>query len=102
MKAEITINIDTEALRGVTEQHLACLWAAAQANSAPMDAPQAGEVAEAVGREIIRRFVAAVGLPLWNHQGRHAYAMALHKLGKWKDGEFVPNTTQEDASCTSL
>jgi hypothetical protein len=102
MKTEITINIDTDALDGYTDDYIVCLWATAQANPAPIENRDAGDVAEAVGREIIRRFVKRVGLPLWNHQGHHSYWMALRELGTWKDGEFVPHATPEAAPCTSL
>jgi hypothetical protein len=33
---------------------------------------EAGDFAEHVGREIIRRFTQKTGPALWNHQGRHA------------------------------
>ncbi len=102
MKTEITISINTDALDGLTDEYLACLWATAQANPAPIDNKEAGEVAEFVGREIIRRFLKRAGLPLWTHQGQHAYWMELRKLGTWKYGEFVPNTAPEAEPCTSL
>ena len=102
MKTEITINIDTNALNSLPDDYLACMWAIAQANPAPIDNRDAGEVAEAVGREIIRRFLKQVDFPLWHHQGKHAFWTALIPLGKWKDGEFVPHTAPEAAPCTSL
>ncbi len=76
MKAEITIEIDTERLNGYTDSHLATLWTVAQANPAPFGDRTAGELAEAVGREIIRRWLASVPAELWVHQGSH-YLSAL-------------------------
>lgn len=73
MKHAITIVIDIDALSGLTDQHLTTLWHVAQANPAPIEDRSAGDVAESIGREIIRRFIAAVGPELWAHQGAHAY-----------------------------
>ena len=72
MKTAITIEIDTGALGGLTDPYLACLWHAAQANPAPIEDRAAGDVAEYIGREIIRRFLANTPPELWAHQGRHA------------------------------
>lgn len=91
MKTEITIGIDTDALDNVTDHHLVCLWAVAQANPADLGNRDAGEVTEYVGREMIRRFIALNGLPLWNNQGTSYFWNELRKVGKWVDGEFVPN-----------
>ena len=91
MKTEITINVDTDALDNATDLHLVCLWAVAQANPAQDASRDAGRITECVGREIIRRFVAQVGLPLWQSTGDAYYWNQLRKLGKWVDGEFVPN-----------
>ena len=72
MKAQITITFDTDALQGYTDQHLATLWHVAQAN--PVDgfrSDEPGQLAEKIGREIIRRFLASTPPELWAHQGRH-------------------------------
>lgn len=96
MKTEVTISIDSDSLTNVTDEHLVCLWAVSQANPASMDGWEPGAIAEYVAREIVQRFVARTGLPLWNHQGKHAFAWALakHCPGKWVDGEFVPNSKE--------
>lgn len=73
MKTQITIEIDTDALTNLTDSYLAALWHATQANPAPIEDQTAGEVAEQVGREIIRRFLTNTPPELWAHQGRHAY-----------------------------
>lgn len=72
MKTVISIEIDTDCLANVTDQHLAQLWHVTQANPAPMEDRAAGDVTEHVGREIIRRFLANTPPDLWNHQGWHA------------------------------
>lgn len=78
MKADILIPVDTQALSKYTDAHLAALWHVAQANPAPIENPAAGQVAEAIGREIIRRFLATTPPLLWEHQGRHADWAKLH------------------------
>ena len=72
MKTQITIDIDTDALTNLTDSYLATLWHVTQANPAPIEDQAAGDVAEQVGREIIRRFLANTPPELWAHQGRHA------------------------------
>jgi hypothetical protein len=62
----------SERLSSFTDEYLCSCWHIAQANDADISEPEAGEFAEAVGREIIRRFVQNQGPTLWNHQGRHA------------------------------
>ena len=71
MNIEITFQINTENLPSYDDQHLVSLWHIAQANPTPIDNREAGEFTEHVGREIIRRFLAHVEPPLWEHQGRH-------------------------------
>lgn len=68
----ITIDINTESLVDMTDEHLAALWHVAQANPADISDVDAGRVAEAIGREIIRRFLVTTGPELYSHQGHHA------------------------------
>jgi hypothetical protein len=91
MKTEITISIDTDALNNTTDEHLVCLWAVAQANPAADESNESGAITEQVGREIIKRFIARTGLPLWQSTGSHYYWNELRKLGKWVNDEFVPH-----------
>ena len=90
-KHQITIEIDEAALGGYSDEHLALCWHVAQANPADINDKHAGELAERVGREIIRRWLKDAPVTLHAHQGRHYYWGELCKLGKWKDGEFVPS-----------
>ncbi len=76
MKTEVVIRFDSEDLGHYTDEFLAVLWHVAQANPADISDPEAGDVAERVGREIIRRWLAAAPVALWNHQGRHAGTLA--------------------------
>lgn len=74
MKTTIAFEVDGENLQSYTDQYLAALWHIGQANPAPFGDPDACRFAEHVGREIIRRFLAATGPELWHHQGRHVEA----------------------------
>lgn len=80
MKTSITIEIDTDRLSVVTDQHLAELWHFAQANPAPMVDRGAGEITESIGREIIRRFLFNTPPSLWAHQGKSAYWHQLYVM----------------------
>lgn len=80
MKTSITFEIDTDKLDGYTDEHIAELWYIAQANPAPIEDRDASQLAELVGREIIKRWMAETPVPLWNHQGRHAPAIELAML----------------------
>lgn len=87
MKTSITFEIDTDSLGGYTDEYIAALWYIAQANPAPIEDRDASRLAEWVGREIIKRWMATTPVPLWNHQGRHAPAMELAALKeKMKEG----------------
>ncbi|MDH1675842.1 hypothetical protein [Comamonas aquatica] len=68
----ITFQIESDKLPHYTDAYLAQLWHIAQANPAPFGDAQACELAEQVGREIVRRWLATTPPELWHHQGRHA------------------------------
>lgn len=96
METTISISFDKDALQNYTDGHLAALWHVAQANPAPIEDHDAGEIAESIGREIIRRFLARTSPELWRHQGRHYYWNELRNVGRWepsgpegKDHRFV-------------
>jgi hypothetical protein len=68
----VSIAIDLDALTSYTDQYLATCWHAAQANSqSSFDSPEPEQIAEAVGREIIRRWLAQVPPALWHVKGGH-------------------------------
>jgi hypothetical protein len=91
MKATIAFNIDTDSLQGYNDDHLAQLWHIGQANPAPIQDRAAGELAEKIGREIIRRWLGGVPPALWSHQGHHADWCVLHKVGANPGTEVVDN-----------
>lgn len=78
MKLDITIPVDTDTLPNLRDEYLVALWHAAQANPAPIEDRAAARVAEAIGREIIRRFLATTPPLLWEKQGSHAAWPKLH------------------------
>jgi hypothetical protein len=80
---QITIVISEAELPRVTDECLAVWWHVAQANPADgFASSQPGNLAETVGREIIRRWLAGVRPELWRHQGRHYYWHQLCQLGE--------------------
>lgn len=83
MKTSITFDIETDKLAGYTDQYLAQLWHIAQANPAPITDRDAGELAETIGREIIKRWLQNSPADLWSHQGRHYYSCVLSDNGSW-------------------
>lgn len=78
MKVNITFEIETGSLQGYGDSRIAALWHIAQANPAPIEDRVAGQLAEDIGREIIRRFLIATTPELWAHQGGHADWAELH------------------------
>lgn len=83
MNTKITFEIDPNQISTYNDQHLADLWHIAQANPAPMENQDAGDLVEHIGREIISRWLKSTPPNLWNHQGRHYYWNILQKHGKW-------------------
>lgn len=70
MQADITIKIDTEGIRGYTDQYVATLWHIAQANPEDgYESPWPGKLVEEIGSEIIRRFVTRTEPELYHHKG---------------------------------
>lgn len=86
MKTRINFEIDTDTLTQVTDEHLAQLWHISQANPVEIDNREAGQLAEHVAREIVRRFLAATPPALWAHQGCHADWCLVQQL---KAGSFT-------------
>jgi hypothetical protein len=100
-KTAITVEIDDARLASYTDSHLATLWHVAQANPAPHGDRHAGELAERIGREIIRRWLGASQPELWHHQGHDYYWSELCKLGTWNaDGVFAPGHDLQQENAT--
>lgn len=103
---EIALTFDPNNLASYTGTYLATLWHLAQANPAPHGDRAAGEVAEKIGREIIRRWLGAAQPELYCHQGRDYYWSQLCKVARyepggpsgspeWHNGQWVPRATDE-------
>ena len=90
MQTAITIKFDSDDLDRYDDQHLASLWHVAQANPAPISDRDAGDIAEKIGREIIKRWLAQRPPALWNHQGRHFYSCALMDMRQAQCAEASP------------
>lgn len=73
----ITFEVNSDSLDRYNDEYLAQLWHISQANPAPFGDRAACEFAEAVGHEIIRRYVSSQPPSLWAHQGRHVAAKQL-------------------------
>ena len=86
-KTEITIKIDDAELGGYSDEFLAACWHAAQWNPAPHGDHAAGELAERIGREIIRRWLRGVPPELWHHQGRDYYRAELIRVARYEPGD---------------
>jgi hypothetical protein len=94
MKSSITITFDTDSLHSYTDQHIAALWHVAQANPADgFKSHEPGQIAEAIGREIIRRFLAQTPPELWAHQGRHFESGRLMDLRQKHQAPSEPGAT---------
>ena len=95
-KHAITIVIDEAELSRYSDAQLAAAWHVAQANPAPHADKDAGELAEKIGREIIRRFLRKTEPELWKHQGRDYHWNELRRFATFvvPDGA-EPNSPRE-------
>jgi len=107
-KRAITIEFDDQMLTTVEDKYLATLWHVAQAN--PVDGFEnkgPGEIAERIGREIIRRWLHNAPTEFFRHQGEHYHWKQLSKFARyqpgapeWDAGQWVPRTADsEEPSC---
>lgn len=94
MQHQITIEIDDAALGQVSDRQLAMFWHVAQANPASHGDPVAGALTERIGREIIRRWLAAAPAELWHHQGRHHPHQQLVRFAFYTPGPGEPGTPE--------
>lgn len=109
-KIAITIEIDDN-LTNYTDERLALCWHVAQANPADgFESSIPGDLAERIGREIIRRWVGSARVELYHHQGHHYYWKQLGKFARfepgagesgspeWHAGEWVQRDTDTEAA----
>ncbi len=83
----ISIEIDDAKLASYTDEFLAVCWHLAQHNPATFGDSMACELAENIGREIIRRWLAGVKPELWHHQGRHHAQKWLSEFATYQPGD---------------
>ncbi|RZS47499.1 hypothetical protein [Sphaerotilus mobilis] len=79
----VTFDINPDGLGSFTDSHLAALWHVSQANPAQHGDCQAGELARAVGVEIVRRWLAETPPELYAHQPSDHYWQTLVRHGAW-------------------
>jgi hypothetical protein len=101
MKATIQFELDSDDLQYCDDDRLASLWHIAQANPAGYGDVSACDIAEEIGREIIRRWLAATPPVLWNHQGRHIRDVSASALPAY-DGPTSPNAADQAPMPSSL
>lgn len=83
----ITIEFDEHALSGYQDARLAMLWHVAQANPADgFESKAPGEIAERIGREIIRRWLRDAPVELYHHQDHHYPWHQLTKFARYEPG----------------
>jgi hypothetical protein len=87
MKHELTMTIDDAGLRGYTDKYLATAWSAVQHSHAEFGDALMCDLAEHIGREIIRRWLGATEPELWAVQGRHHPQKWLMELATYQPGE---------------
>lgn len=89
MKHVISVEIDTDRLCSVNDECLADWFYVAQCNPAPMDDIEAGRVADAIGAEIVRRWLKdTIGVRYGRSLG-NAYWAELVKHCRCVDGRWV-------------
>lgn len=100
--AAITIEIDPAEIGQYSDQRLALAWHVAQANPARHGDHAAGELAERIGWEIIRRWLGGVPPEMYAHQGNAYYWDQLRRFATYRpgdpefhDGEWVAKETPD-------
>ena len=103
-KVTISIEFDVDNLETYTDGHLAALWHLAQANPVPISDKDAGEIADKIGREIVRRWLAQTKPELYHHRRDHYFWSWLIKFAKydpatdtWVPGRPEGSTAAQEA-----
>lgn len=91
----ITFSVDQSGLQSYEDRFLAALWHVAQANPAPIENHEAADIAERIGREIIRRWLATAPVELWAHQGSHPWWWQVHQAHQAMAEASVPTEDSE-------
>ncbi len=87
MKHEITVAIDDASLAGYTDKYLATAWHAVQHSHAAFGDSFMCDLAETIGREIIRRWLRGIEPELWSVQGRHHAQKWLSQFATYEPGK---------------
>jgi hypothetical protein len=91
----ITVTFNLRMLHSYTDEHLATLWHVAQANPAPHGDPWAGEIAEKLGYEIIRRWLSKIEPEMYHHKAEDHYWEQLRRLAEYVPPEGADMYTDE-------
>lgn len=99
MKNEITVTIDDAMLTGYSDKFLATAWNAVQNSHAEFGDSLMCDLAEHIGREIIRRWLRHIEPELWSVQGRHHSQKWLSEFAKYEPGEgYKPHVMNDDGN----
>lgn len=79
----ITVTFNLDHLNGYTDEHVATLWYVAQANPAPHGDPLAGDIAEKLGYEIIRRWLSKAEPEMYKHKAQDHYWEQLRRIARY-------------------
>jgi len=100
MKTTITIEVDIDGLANIDDALLAAYWTAAQASPAPYTDRHAGELADSLGHEIIRRWLASAPALMYEHRLEMHYWSVLQQHGTWTGpGETWQPRQADVAAC---
>lgn len=93
MQTTITLTVDTDHLTSVQDSRLHALWHVAQANPAPMEDRDAGDLVQAITMEIVRRWLKHAPVELYHHQPTNHYWHTLQRHGNWRGpgGTWLPH-----------
>ena len=92
MKTEILISFEEDRLEDYSSDFLATLWRVSQWNPAPSTDKRAGEIADKIAREIVKRWLARTPPELWRHKGSDHYWGILANHGHWEGDSWKPGT----------
>lgn len=95
MKHSVTIKIDTDHLKSITDEYLAGLYTVAQINPAVYGDFDAGELATRINDEIVRRWLKSAPIEMYNHSSEQAYHRELTRHCIFVGGQWVPRTDKE-------
>lgn len=101
---DVTVSIKKGNLGRTPDATLALYWHVAQANPAPIGDKLAGDMVQAIGWEIIRRWLGGVKPEMYHHQADSYYWQNLRRFAKWngETWEATPETIAEAIKSAGL